>query len=127
VLHRAAGRSASATLPSAVAAATPSTWLSTAAAGRLRVHAARAHALTSGPVGRRPAAHRTPALLILCMVVGAVAGPLGVSVGFAVGAALTWPVALLWIRHATGLPVGGLFTHGLRPSRPWRSPAARPG
>nr|BFE65777.1 hypothetical protein GCM10020063_103030 [Dactylosporangium thailandense] len=42
------------------------------------------------------------------------AGPLGVARGFALGAALSWPVALLWLRRSTGLRVGRLFTHGLR-------------
>ncbi|WP_433209638.1 lipopolysaccharide biosynthesis protein [Dactylosporangium sp. CS-047395] len=56
----------------------------------------------------------TRPLLVVCMVVGAVGGPLGVAAGFAAGAALSWPIGLLWLRRATGLPVGALFAQGSR-------------
>ena len=38
----------------------------------------------------------------------------GVAVGYTVGAAVAWPVALLWIRKVSDAPAGRMFRNGLR-------------
>jgi PST family polysaccharide transporter len=53
--------------------------------------------------------------VVACLVVaGSLWGVRGVAVGYAVGAALSWPTALLWIRRASDAPVGRMFGNGLR-------------
>lgn len=56
----------------------------------------------------------TRPVMVGLIVVGSLWGLQGVAVGYAVGTALSWPVALLWIRRVSDAPAGRMFCNGLR-------------
>jgi PST family polysaccharide transporter len=53
-------------------------------------------------------------ILILCIVVGSIGGPIGIAVGYSLGAIASWPLALLWLRRVAFIKVGPLIWGGLR-------------
>ncbi|WP_081975324.1 lipopolysaccharide biosynthesis protein [Modestobacter caceresii] len=56
----------------------------------------------------------TRPVLAVIIVVGSAWGLQGVAVGYAIGVALSWPVALLWIARVSDAPAGRMFGNGLR-------------
>jgi PST family polysaccharide transporter len=56
----------------------------------------------------------TRPLIVASVVIGSFWGVQGVAVGYTVGAAVAWPVALLWIRKVSEAPAGRMFRNGLR-------------
>ncbi|MCZ2825591.1 MULTISPECIES: lipopolysaccharide biosynthesis protein [unclassified Modestobacter] len=56
----------------------------------------------------------TRPVVAVLIVVGSIWGLQGVAAGYAVGAALVWPVALLWIARISDAPAGRMFRNGLR-------------
>jgi PST family polysaccharide transporter len=56
----------------------------------------------------------TRPLMVALVVVGSFWGVQGVAVAYMVGAAVAWPVALLWIRKVSDAPAGRMFRNGLR-------------
>ena len=56
----------------------------------------------------------TRPVLAVIIVIGSTWGLLGVAVGYAVGVALAWPVALVWIARTSDAPAGRMFRNGLR-------------
>lgn len=53
-------------------------------------------------------------LVIACIASGAQWGALGVAMGYAVGSALSWPLALWWLGRISDAPVRGMAGNGVR-------------
>lgn len=51
---------------------------------------------------------------VLAVVVGSLWGPAGTAVAYTLSLALAWPVSLLWLRRAGGVPTGRMLANGLR-------------
>jgi PST family polysaccharide transporter len=53
-------------------------------------------------------------LMAAMVVAGSVWGVTGVAAAYTLAVALNWPASLLWLRRATDVPAGRMFTNGLR-------------
>jgi PST family polysaccharide transporter len=56
----------------------------------------------------------TRPLMTALVIAGSLWGVHGVAAAYAAGMALTWPVALLWLRSVSDAPVGLMFRNGVR-------------
>lgn len=54
------------------------------------------------------------AIKIACVLVGSLAGPEGIALGFAVAPALSWPISLWWLSRHVQLPIRGLYAGAFR-------------
>jgi PST family polysaccharide transporter len=53
-------------------------------------------------------------ILIASIIVGSVWGPPGIAAGYSLGALLSWPLALIWLRRVASIEVRPLIWGGLR-------------
>lgn len=56
----------------------------------------------------------TGAIRVLCVVVGAQWGVVGVAAGLAIAPWIAWPLSLLWLSRVTAVPTRSLYTGALR-------------
>lgn len=56
----------------------------------------------------------TGAIRVLCVVIGAQWGVVGVAAGLALAPWLAWPISLLWLSRVTTVPTRALYTGALR-------------
>lgn len=53
-------------------------------------------------------------LVVVLIILGGFWGVMGVAVAYTLGAAILWPLGLLWVRKKSGAPVGRMLLNGLR-------------
>lgn len=53
-------------------------------------------------------------VLIASIIVGSVWGPVGIAAGYSMGALVSWPLALLWLRRVASIEIRPLIWGGLR-------------
>jgi PST family polysaccharide transporter len=56
----------------------------------------------------------TGAIKVLCVVVGAQWGVIGVAAGFAIAPWIAWPISLAWLSRVTDVPTRALYAGALR-------------
>lgn len=56
----------------------------------------------------------TGAIRVVCVVVGAQWGVVGVAAGFAIAPWLAWPISLAWLSRVTEVPTRALYTGAMR-------------
>lgn len=56
----------------------------------------------------------TGAIKVLCIVIGARWGVVGVAAGFAIAPWIAWPISLAWLNRVTDVPVRSLYAGALR-------------
>ncbi|MGP9538179.1 lipopolysaccharide biosynthesis protein [Brachybacterium sp. AOP43-C2-M15] len=56
----------------------------------------------------------TGAIKVLCVVIGAQWGVVGVAIGFAIAPWIAWPISLAWLSRVTDVPTRSLYAGALR-------------